>query len=380
MKFILISIGVTLLISSCSNKNNDNYTDNKSETYSAEPKAIDLGLSILWADRNIGATLPNETGDYFAWGEVEPKDIYSWETYKYFNDKDNNGRFDGESEVKDIYIKDNLLYDAAHVNWGDDWIMPSSDYFDELIDECKWEWNNNEKHYKVVGPNGNYIIIPEVVKKDHYTYTYSGINYWSSYSHHRTLADELTMGNSQIRTFPAYRYIGMPIRPVKPKPKTDGKTEYGIQPIDLGLSVLWADRNIRAQTPNDYGKRYSIYDAISKNEILNDGWRLPTKKELEELCKNCSWTWDTSKKNPGSLITGTTGNSIFLPASGFHIVQVYERGVVGHYWSSTLNENDYMTKVSVLCCSQDSLYVYDGFVSDLGNKSFYRSIRFVKDK
>ena len=45
--------------------------------------SIDLGLSVLWADRNIGAASPWDSGDYFAWGETAPKDDFSWENYKY---------------------------------------------------------------------------------------------------------------------------------------------------------------------------------------------------------------------------------------------------------------------------------------------------------
>jgi hypothetical protein len=107
---------------------------------------VDLGLSVKWATCNVGATTSEAFGDYFAWGEVAPKEIYSFETYKYCQgteksltkyccDKDYglNGFVDNKLEL-------DPEDDAASVNWGGKWRMPTADEFDELRYSCTWEW------------------------------------------------------------------------------------------------------------------------------------------------------------------------------------------------------------------------------------------------
>lgn len=129
---------------------------------------VDLGLSVKWATFNIGATNPYEPGDYFAWGETQTKDTFTKKTYKY----DNPDTIDGYSKyvlnskygpVDNKYRLD-MTDDAARVNWGSDWRMPTIEEMKELVEECEWEWivNNEEgyKGYKVTGPNGNSIFLP----------------------------------------------------------------------------------------------------------------------------------------------------------------------------------------------------------------------------
>lgn len=103
-----------------------------------EREYIDLGLpsGTLWATSNIGADSPNEYGDYYAWGETNTKNDYSWGTYKYCDGTvysitkycvDNSyGRVDYKIELEP---ED----DAATVLWGKDWQMPSWEQMDELI-------------------------------------------------------------------------------------------------------------------------------------------------------------------------------------------------------------------------------------------------------
>ena len=53
-------------------------------------KAVDLGLSVKWATFNLGATKPQASGDFFSWGETEPKSNYSWSTYKWCDGSDSS--------------------------------------------------------------------------------------------------------------------------------------------------------------------------------------------------------------------------------------------------------------------------------------------------
>lgn len=134
---------------------------------------IDLGLpsGTKWATYSVGATIPEENGYYFAWGETEPKDTYEFENYKY-----NDGQrwyvgayryfYSKYNDDDDIYELESID-DAARVNWGDGWRMPTSDEMEELCntDNCTWTLTKiNEVHvYKVTSKtNGNYIFFPYI--------------------------------------------------------------------------------------------------------------------------------------------------------------------------------------------------------------------------
>ncbi|MCQ2313424.1 MAG: fibrobacter succinogenes major paralogous domain-containing protein [Paludibacteraceae bacterium] len=128
---------------------------------------VDLGLpsGIKWANMNVGATTPEGYGDYFAWGETEPKEVYDWSTYFDTNDggstliKYNNNGGKTTLDPED---------DAAHVNWGGNWRMPTKAEQDELrnTDNCTWEWKTNYNGTGVNGylvtskKNGNSIFLP----------------------------------------------------------------------------------------------------------------------------------------------------------------------------------------------------------------------------
>ncbi|MBO5819025.1 MAG: hypothetical protein J6R21_04960, partial [Bacteroidales bacterium] len=145
-------------------------------------KYVDLGLSVKWAAYDIGANSVGELGHFFAWGETQPKDSYSWDNYKfgYYVDgyNPNNGYYyvdsitkysvdkseDGSSvsQFYDGKTKLDLMDDAAHINWGGNWRMPTTAEFDELSEKCDWTWTDymGIEGYDVKGPNGNRIFMP----------------------------------------------------------------------------------------------------------------------------------------------------------------------------------------------------------------------------
>ncbi|MBO5084144.1 MAG: hypothetical protein J6C18_04680 [Bacteroidaceae bacterium] len=126
------------------------------------PEAVDLGLSVKWACCNVGAKSPEGYGGYYAWGETEEKSNYSWDTYKYWSDRDGNGCVE-ESEITNIGSNiSGTSYDVAHVKWGGSWRMPTLDEIKELCNKCSWQWTevNGIKGQKVTGPNGNSIFLP----------------------------------------------------------------------------------------------------------------------------------------------------------------------------------------------------------------------------
>ena len=124
-----------------------------------EPEYVDLGLSVKWATFNVGATSPEDYGDYFAWGETETKDKYSWATYKWCDGTSTNMTKYNTEDGKTILEPAD---DAAQVHWGGKWRMPSKEEVDELTQQCNWIWttHNNVNGYKVTGPNGNSIFLP----------------------------------------------------------------------------------------------------------------------------------------------------------------------------------------------------------------------------
>lgn len=133
-------------------------------------QAIDLGLpsGLKWADRNLGASKPEDYGDYYAWGETLPKSNYSWETYAFrssgtgdedvkfskYNTKSERGPVDNKVELE-------LSDDAAHVNWGGNWRLPTKDDWSELMDNCTWTWvtQNGVNGFRVRGSSAE-IFLP----------------------------------------------------------------------------------------------------------------------------------------------------------------------------------------------------------------------------
>lgn len=108
---------------------------------------VDLGLSVKWASWNVGASRPEEYGYYFAWGETEPKDDYSWSTYKWSSSLTKYSSSDGKTVL-------DAEDDAASVNWGGSWRMPTYAEMDELRNNCTWTWTSN---YNGTGIHGQIV-------------------------------------------------------------------------------------------------------------------------------------------------------------------------------------------------------------------------------
>lgn len=152
-------------------------------------EAVDLGLSVKWASCNVGATSPEEYGDYFAWGETETKSSYTSDNSLTY------GLSTTELESRGIVGSDGNLtaaYDAATVNCGSDWRMPTLDEIKELVDKCTWSWTtqNGVNGRKVTGPSGNSIFLPAAGYLNDTSLNSAGFNgyYWSatldSYGYH----------------------------------------------------------------------------------------------------------------------------------------------------------------------------------------------------
>ena len=118
--------------------------------------AVDLGLSVKWASLNVGATKSEAYGDYFAWGETTPKNDYSWSTYMFELGSGSQGPFSKYVTNPNYGTVDNKTVldpedDAASVNWGGSWRMPTKAEWDELLNDCVWFWTSDYNGTGVAG-------------------------------------------------------------------------------------------------------------------------------------------------------------------------------------------------------------------------------------
>ena len=200
--------------------------------------AVDLGLSVKWASCNVGASSPEEYGDYFAWGEIKEKKVYGWDNYKWFDQSSYNGGFDGPRNTLTKYCTnsdygtvDNKTMldpedDVAHVGWGDGWRMPTSDEINELLENCSWKWTtvNGVNGCRVTGPNGNSIFLPAAGRDGGNGSDGDGDfgggsegNYWSSTLDESSndSAYDLYFDDSDSDYYEDERSWGYSVRPVK---------------------------------------------------------------------------------------------------------------------------------------------------------------------
>ena len=151
---------------------------------------VDLGLpsGTLWATRNVGASSPEDYGDYFAWGETEPKEAYTWDTYKW-NSSDVSGEFyltkycyESQYGERDGKTMLDPADDAACVYYPGG-RMPTLEQIWELRDSCTWQWTlrGDVNGLLVTGPNGNAIFLPAGGYYSGNTHYYENIYgiYWS---------------------------------------------------------------------------------------------------------------------------------------------------------------------------------------------------------
>ena len=422
--------------------------------------AVDLGLpsGTMWATANLGALAPEDCGDYYAWGETEPKTHYTESTYKYGTTENIGSNYDIAGSK----------YDAAHIELGNAWRMPTKTQMEELLnsENCTWtrDTRNGVSGYLVTSVrNDNTIFLPDagVMHDDNPVSKGTGAVYLTSthqgdgslYTH--VLAWHINNGysasmHSGSSYWPiggdgssTYRYWGRVIRPVyKPSSSTPdgvsiniltdsaswkmddtiarlygtfstskvvnngykvgfvigdnstivrgramreyeltvsdgcqfsttqavagnlgywyrsfvtfGDTTYygeakhfGIEMVDMGVSVKWANVNVGAQQPEEYGDYFAWGETVLKSTFTSDnyafgttqnlgndydiagspmdaaamnmggGWRMPTSTEMQELLDACDVAWVLQNGVKGYRFTSReTKNTLFFPAAG----------------------------------------------------------------
>ncbi len=204
----------------------------------AVPELVDLGLSVKWATFNLGATKPEEFGDYYMWGEATPatdRDC-SWEGYSLANGTSNDDpkltKYVPESEASkygDNGFFDNKSVldpedDAAHVALGGKFRMPTLEEFKELYENCTWTWTqlNGVNGYLVTSKKDGFtdrsIFIPAAGFRGGSAFEYQGFegNYWSASLGEKNTNSAYLYGlrENNYGWGGFYRYRGLPIRPV----------------------------------------------------------------------------------------------------------------------------------------------------------------------
>ena len=153
--------------------------------------AVDLGLSVKWASWNVGASAPEDFGDYFAWGETDPKWDYDWATYKWCRGSRENtlSKYNTNSTYGTVDNKTVLEMedDAARVNWGGSWRVPTVDEIYELFTNCDsmWATENGVNGYvftsKKPGFTDKKIFLPAADNRSGYNLNKTGSGcYWAS--------------------------------------------------------------------------------------------------------------------------------------------------------------------------------------------------------
>ena len=187
-------------------------------------EAVDLGLDVLWANCNVGATTPEGYGNHYAWGDTEVREDYSWASYIFCTDAHDGIHFTTYSEEGAILAID---HDAAHAVLGGKWHMPSAKDFEDLRTKCTWEW-------ETVGTVNGYRVTSKVDTKVSIFLPAAGFiesgnkvsakgsfgKYWANELRDDApaLAENLTFYDKQVATdsYP-YRYLGFSVRAVQPR-------------------------------------------------------------------------------------------------------------------------------------------------------------------
>ena len=415
--FYVMLIMSMCLFTACPNDDNDDRVDpNKPSDLvesSDELRAVDLGLSVKWASKNVDG--------WYSWGEVEPFD----------GDYPYGGGHAAQDLGNDI---SGTQYDVAHVKWGDGWRMPTYLELRELAYRCKSEETveNGVKGQKFTGANGNSIFLPFngycPFNGSLEWYGKSGY-YWSSTPWEPTMGWAYLLvanGIANAGKGDCPRYYGLSVRPVKDYTaeekhslnpsffSNEQEVDESIQHkgtighgIDLGLSVIWADHNVGAAAPEEIGGYYAFGELFEKSEytlnnykfhipgtpftafskysddfqfgdnkkeldILDDvarskwggKWRIPTDDEFFELSK-CKKTLTTINGIKGTLVTAQNGKTIFFPNTGTKGGKETFLPGWGLYLTTTI-KND---KIKIMETGGDSGYMwgelrdrYDGYV------------------
>lgn len=330
-------------------------------------QAVDLGLSVKWANMNVNASKDIEPGVYCGWGDP---------------DGEKTGT-NGDYYTSSSFALSGSVKDIAKNKLGDEWRIPTKEEIYELKNNCLWIYQekDNQIGYKVIGPNGNSIFMPIAgYREGTYIRSSSEFTYYriGTEANSKGMVRCLYLDSCTVDIKKAAPHIGTLIRPVQ---DTKVRESSGVIPtelsqgdfIDMGLSVKWASANLGATKPEEAGDHYQ-WASIEKDALpLDVGWeseerarekreialwkqklnsiektsydvafklgkgRMPTYKEMLDLRRKCSWVWSNYKGVEGYRVFARNGNSIFFPYAGVRYYREFTTDE-GYYWTGTAIE------------------------------------------
>ena len=287
---------------------------------------VDLGLSVMWATYNVGASSLEEFGEYYAWGETTPYNNFTNINYFWSHDPCSPDRAIAS------------IYDAATVNWGDQWRMPTYEEQQELSNGCKWIWVENVNNSNVSGyvgvslKNNKCIFLPASGYKSHHDYeqpTETDAIYWSS----TATAEWGILGYQAGTAANCIEFMPKRDNPVTWSNWTMGKgatvravvgapNDYFPDPsdnvideaetsrqgftvngeiggytyVDMGLpsGTLWATYNVGAETPSEYGDHFAWGETEPKSLYDKDTYAFFTgfSDGVMSMPQYSKYVWD----------------------------------------------------------------------------------------
>ena len=280
------------------------------------PDAVDLGLSVLWATFNVGASAPEEYGNYYAFGETAPKDEYTRANYIYpttieYSSWNNNA-------TRTVVYYERILSpecDVAHVSYGGKWRMPTRAEYEELIEDCSCTWtsvNGIDGYLFTSKINGNSIFLPDAGFKknddvwDEYGPGY-GIFYWSSSTKDNPYLLEngiVESNHSYASYYYEYSYFGQSVRAVRPNPNTRHVNSLNIDKTEITLYEGRSEDLIFSVLPETAANRKVICTS-SAPDVASVSWR-GEYSDWEDY--KSSYAYVNALKAGTAIITVTTAD------------------------------------------------------------------------
>ena len=360
-------------------------------------EGVDLGLpsGILWGSMNLGATLPEEPGDYYAWGETEASSDRSWENYKWgnaleggltkYNTDASKGTVDNKTQLE-------LADDAANVRLQGNWRMPTSDDFDELKEYCNVSWTteNGVTGIKVTSKTNYKSIFLPAVGYNAEDQNYGGGKgyYWTSsldtdspgFAHH----EELYGGGIRESSF--NRYESLSIRPVYAE--TVHVTSVSLDKIDLELfegqtativaTVLPTDATNKTVTWSSSNEQVATVSATGLVKAVAAGTAVITVTTVDGgKTATCSVTvtedFDPTVCLPNQIWYTTSDGLVLTP----HNSSAFEANIVSNYYENGKGIITFDKNIQVVgryafsqCNSLTSITIPEGVIS-IGKEAFY---------
>ena len=312
-----------------------NLTPNIIETGSScpdskHPHEIDMGEAGKWACCNVGASSPEEFGEYYAWGETEEKYYFDDTTYKYYDISSDSYKYLGDDIA-------GTSYDVAQVKWGGKWKMPSLKRINLLLNKCSSEWCEHNL-YGDANIENCYNINGKIYRIEN-AYSYNLVN-------------DIVYNFDNVYDFDYYYLI-------------NGKT-YKI--VNINDYYFINDKIYKLDNVSNYytvdGKIYNInnskgyylngndlyiipsgdvsgLESFSAQKIQTNGSLSSQGQAIYKISESFNNRRLINKIN-GRIFTSKNGNKIFLPAAGYRsLYYTDEVGSSSYYWSSTQFPSDY---------------------------------------